>query len=619
MNLPDGLNDDDLFTLLLERYSDILKAGGEVDPAADPSLSAALCQRLQRALDCLQRLQRLRPRSPLDSASTVVMDGDRTLHDGLLGRRLGRFQLRRSLGRGGGGIIFLAFDPDLKRDVAVKVPHLEALLTPQTRRRFLREARAAAALDHPNLVPVHEVGESGGVCFLVSAYCPGGSLADWLAAQQTPAPIRLAAQTLAALADAVHYVHGQGIIHRDIKPGNILLDARSDPSGGAVFVPRLTDFGLAKLREAQSSEATHSGAVLGTVSYMAPEQAEGRLRDIGPGTDVYGLGTVLYEMLTGRPPFRGDSKTQTLRGVLMDEPTPPRRLRPEVPRDLETICLKCLHKEPARRYGSAAALADDLRRFLNDEPIRARPLSRIERLRKWVRGRPTMTVLVALSFLLVGVLLVGWLKLASLGQAHDASQASAARQREQRQKILRQKERHLRQYRYADDIALAGRHWDNRRLDELVEHLKGHRLPHGTDDPDDPRSFEWYYLSPGRYSAVPDATHRALVMRGLLSRWSDVCHRPSGRCHSVMGPGHRAAAARPDWTPLARLRPGLFQGWQVPGFRRRPSRGSPQRGRAPPLGCGHLAITASLYGSAGRGGFPGLLPGWPCPGCRPHG
>jgi serine/threonine protein kinase len=293
MNPRDVVTGDEQFIDLLAHYGEALAAGGDADPADDPTIPAEMRQRLQRALDCLRRFPQLRPRLPNPEAITKVLDTGITLHDGIVGGQVGRFRILRTLGHGGGGIVFLAFDPDLRREVAVKVPHLVALLSPDVRQRFLREARAAASLNHPNLIPVHEAGESGGVCFLVSAYCRGGSLAQWLAARTAPVPVRQAAELLADLADAVQYVHDHGIYHRDIKPGNILLDPRERhlPSGGRQppefhetqgadaprsgdrFTPRLTDFGLAKLREAQT-ESTRSGAVLGTPSYMAPEQVE---------------------------------------------------------------------------------------------------------------------------------------------------------------------------------------------------------------------------------------------------------------------------------------------------------------------------------------------------------
>jgi WD40 repeat protein len=325
----------------------------------------------------------------------------------------GRFELGPELGRGGCGVVFLAHDPLLGREVAVKVPRAEIMMTPAWRERFAREARAAAALDHPNIVPVYEAGEVGPLCFLVSAYCPGVTLAGWLQERREPVPVRAAAELVAALADAMAHAHDRGVLHRDLKPSNILLTLSGRPEGGTVsaplegrplnqFVPRITDFGLAKLlQEGLGADPTRSGAILGTMKYMAPEQAAGKVKALSPATDVYALGIILYEVLIGRPPFQGESELEILRQVQDEEPVPPRRLRPGVPRDLETICLHSLNKEPARRYPTAGALGADLRRFLAGEPVRARPAGAAARLVRWCRRRPGLTAAVGVATLAV--------------------------------------------------------------------------------------------------------------------------------------------------------------------------------------------------------------------------
>lgn len=327
-------------------------------------------------------------------------------------QHLGRFLIQRELGVGGHGVVLLAFDPVLKRQVALKVPRREALLSSALRRRFLLEARAAARLTHPNLVSVYEVGEAGSVGYIASAFCSGPTLAQWLHTRREPLSPRQAAQLIAQLADAMQYSHSQGVLHRDIKPSNVLLDdcgpmVDSEAAAGDVlpFVPKLGDFGLAKL-EGTTSNETITGVALGTPGYMAPEQVEGRIAAIGPATDVYGLGAVLYEALTGERPFSGRSDAECTQRVLSEEPTAPSQLRPAISADLEAICLKCLEKQPGQRYSSAQALADDLRRFLSGEPIHARRITRAERLARWARRNPRIAALTAAVLLLLTTIAV---------------------------------------------------------------------------------------------------------------------------------------------------------------------------------------------------------------------
>jgi WD40 repeat protein len=250
--------------------------------------------------------------------------------------------------------------------------------------RFEREAEAVAQLQHPHIVQIHEVGEQEGRPYFALEYVAGGSLAQRL--DGTPWPAQRAACLVETVAGAMHAAHQRGIIHRDLKPGNVLLTADG--------VPKITDFGLVK-RLDDPSELTHSDAIVGTPSYMAPEQAAGKAKEIGPATDVYALGAILYQLSTGRPPFKGETAEETLSQLRAQEPVPPRRLQPKLPRDLETICLKCLAKEPRKRYGSAAALAEDLRRFQEARPIVARPTPAWERALKWARRRPAAAALLA--------------------------------------------------------------------------------------------------------------------------------------------------------------------------------------------------------------------------------
>jgi serine/threonine protein kinase len=292
------------------------------------------------------------------------------------------YEILAELGRGGMGVVYRARQVSSSRLVALKMIRDGALASRQQRDRFRIEAEAAARMRHPNLVQIYDVGEHSGRPYFAMELVEGGSLDKHLAGRPQPAP--QAAELLRTLALAVQHAHERKIVHRDLKPANILLPSPA--------VPKIMDFGLAKRLDSDSTAWTQDGAVLGTASYMAPEQAAGRVREIGPAVDVYALGGILYELLTGRPPFAGDSWEQTVQQVLHDEPAPPARLRPEVPRDLETVCLKCLEKEPGRRYASAAELAEDLGRFLEGQPVAAVPLAARERLAR-LAGRDGYQIL----------------------------------------------------------------------------------------------------------------------------------------------------------------------------------------------------------------------------------
>jgi WD40 repeat protein/tRNA A-37 threonylcarbamoyl transferase component Bud32 len=362
------------------RYDEALAGQPPRIPAGADPLAPELGPRWQQLEACLRGLRHAFPRVPPE-------------YPGRPANAFGRFMIGRELGRGGFGVVFLAEDTLLKRPVALKLPRPETVADPSLRDRFLREARAAAGLQHPGIVPVYEAGEVGPVCYIAAAYCPGIDLARWLRANPGPVEPKLAASLSAALAEAVQHAHAHGILHRDLKPSNVLLESEPGPNGPRL-VPKLTDFGLARLLEADG-EQTSSGVVLGTPLYMAPEQAEGRGDRVSAATDVYALGVILYELLTGLPPSRGTSLLQTLEQVRSAWPVPVRRLRAGVPRDLETVCLKCLHKEPHRRYASAAELAADLRRFLGGEPVRARPVGSAEIAWFWARRNPALATLAA--------------------------------------------------------------------------------------------------------------------------------------------------------------------------------------------------------------------------------
>ena len=327
-------------------------------------------------------------------------------HTGAELPRIPYYEVEALIGRGGMGLVYKARHLRLNRFVALKMLIAGANAGPHERARFQREAEAVAGLRHANIVQVHDVGDHEGWPYFTMELLEGGSLAQ--AQLRAPQPARQAAALVATLAEAIQVAHRGGIVHRDLKPANILLTAEG--------TPKIADFGVARHFDGEQT-LTLSGTRIGTPSYMAPEQFIGKPGTIGPAADIYALGVLLYEMLSGRPPFRGETASETERQAIHDEPVSPSRLNPKVPRDLETICLKCLHKDPQRRYASASALLEDLQRFQRNEPIAARPPGLAERAAKWVRRHPTHVAILAAS-LVVAILLVGggfWL---ALQQAH---------------------------------------------------------------------------------------------------------------------------------------------------------------------------------------------------------
>src|SRR6478736_6819851 len=313
----------------------------------------------------------------------------------LLGE-FGDYELLEEIGRGGQGVVSRARQKSLNRIVALKVISLGQWASKVHLKRFRLEAEAAASLDHPDIVPIYEVGERDGSCYFSMKFVEGGQLDE--VARREPIPIRRAAELIAKVARTVHYAHQHGILHRDIKPGNILLDGKGEP--------HLTDFGLARLVETEST-MTRTLDVLGTPSFMAPEQAMGNNAAVSSVTDIYGLGAVLYQLLTGQPPFAGGATYETIKLLLDTEPKQPRLLNPKIDRDLSTICLKCLEKDPKRRYSSALALAEDLERWLKYEPIQARHIGIFTRGRKWVQRNPTSALLAACLVALAAA--AGWI------------------------------------------------------------------------------------------------------------------------------------------------------------------------------------------------------------------
>jgi len=346
------------------------------------------------------------------------------------------YEILGVLGRGGMGVVYQARQLGLGRTVALKMVLTGFQAGPKELARFRAEAAALARLQHPNIVQIYDVGQAAGRPYFVLEFVAGGSLAQRL--NGTPQPVQAAAQLVETLARAVHAAHASGVIHRDLKPANVLLHneqaEKSALSNLQSAIPKITDFGLAKCVDndgvtADLGGATVTGELLGTPSYMSPEQAMVPRQPVGPPADVYALGAILYELLTGRPPFTGGTPLVTIMQVLQNEPVPVTSLQPNVPRDLETICLKCLRKEPRKRYGSALQLAEDLQRFLRDEPIRARPVMPVERLWRWVRRHPLPAGLLAAGLLAPVVALIA-MSLLSARLVRSSALESAAQQAE---------------------------------------------------------------------------------------------------------------------------------------------------------------------------------------------
>src|SRR5262245_17055769 len=345
----------------------------------------------------------------------------RTGKDTITPRSVAGYEIFAELGRGGMGVVYKAKQVSLNRLVALKMILAAEHAGEEGVSRFRTEAEAVARLQHPYIVQIYEVGEQQGRPYFSLEFVDGGSLADKL--EQGPVPARAAAELTAKLAEAAHAAHERGIMHRDLKPANILLMKDG--------TPKITDFGLAKKLDSATGH-TQTGDIMGTPDYMSPEQASGRSKDIGPASDVYALGAILYDMLTGRPPFQAASILETLEQVRSHDPVPPTRLRTKLPRDLETICLKCLHKQPHRRYATAKALADDLHRFLNGEPIEARPTASWERLFKWAKRRPALATLAAAALLAaVGTMVGGVWYHRQIAAERDRTQQALAASQEQ--------------------------------------------------------------------------------------------------------------------------------------------------------------------------------------------
>ncbi len=487
MSSPDANRRDDLLIRLMADYDEALEAGAPAPPIdesvvdSEPQLAADW--QVEKAwLDALHQARQI---IPLEAGNSKPTASHTRPH------QIGRFTIERELGRGGLGIVYLARDPQLGRSVALKVPRADSLLDHEMRPRFLREAEAAARLNHPNVATLLEVGEDDGLCYLASEYCPGPTLAEWLEARYDRVAPRDAAVLMLALTEAVQHAHSRGVLHRDIKPSNVLMAESAGDAPVAVWSPKLTDFGLAKLLEQTSDDRTRTGIILGTPAYMAPEQVEGRVNELDNRTDVYGLGAVLYELLAGVAPYRGQTEIDTLRQLIATEPVPPRKLRPDIPRDLEAIALKCLAKNPAHRYQTAVGLAQDLRRYLAGEPTVARPPGWAERTMKWSRRHPAASAAALIAMIALGVLSVGgWVTTARTRSALALAEERRVRAEESEAAVARS-ELASRRLLYTSEVARAATAWEANEP-TLARELLAHWIPRQGEG--DLREFAWHHL-----------------------------------------------------------------------------------------------------------------------------
>ena len=386
-----------------------------------------------------------------------------TLGGGADATHFGDYEILGEIARGGMGVVFKARQKRLNRTVALKMILAGQLASTADIKRFYTEAEASAQLDHSGIVPIYQVGQHGSQHFFSMAFIDGQSLQDRL--MEGPLPPREAAEMLAQVADAVRFAHSKGIVHRDLKPHNILLDADGKS--------KVTDFGLARRMDGGEG-LTNTGDVMGTPSYMAPEQAAGQTHEQGPLVDVYALGAVLYATLTGRPPFQAASLAELLRQVIHQEPAAPTLVNAAIPPDLDTICLKCLHKDPQRRYVSAKELQGDLLRFLRGEPIAARPIGKVERASRWCRRNPLVAGLAATtaSLLVVGVLASSYFAVRERQRANEAQTNFNNAEKERRRADAKSAEsaRNLataerlrgraEQLAYSSQLALSYREWE---------------------------------------------------------------------------------------------------------------------------------------------------------------
>jgi WD40 repeat protein len=525
---------------VLHSYLQAVDAGQA--PARDallqqhPDLASELAAYFSNQDAVAQLAQDMPPAAGAAEAPTLAPGEAAAPPPGTQIRYFGDYELLEEIARGGMGVVFKARQISLNRVVALKMILAGQLASPQDVQRFHTEAEAAANLDHPHIVPIYEVGEHDGQHYFSMKLIDGGSLGAGMGRFRGDA--RAAARLLETVARAVHYAHQRGLLHRDLKPANILLDARGEP--------HVTDFGLAKRVEGGSG-LTQSGAIVGTPSYMAPEQARAE-KALSTAVDTYSLGAILYELLTGRPPFAAATPLDTVLHVLEQEPVRPSKLEPGVDRDLETVCLKCLEKDPGKRYRSAEALADDLARRLRGEPIQARPAGRAERLVKWARRRPALAALLAVSAVALAAVLGGGTaftlglqeqirqkeqarkdaddkaaRLALQVEATDAARRDAEAKEHEAQQRKEEAERRREEARFNQYVAqmnLVQRDYEANNI-ALVRELLDAQVPRDSSETDY-RGFEWHYWQ--------RMSHRELLtLRGHTNEVSGVAYSRDGR------------------------------------------------------------------------------------------
>jgi WD40 repeat protein/serine/threonine protein kinase len=524
-NQTDTADRDGLLDEVLGDYFDALESGRAPGRAELLTRYPSLAAELEAFFADEDRLGRFA--APLRPAARAALA--RSITQEMPARPFAGYTLLRELGRGAMGVVYEAEQANPRRVVALKMIRDLRSAAPADVERFKNEAQAVAQLDHPHIVPIYEVGADDGQPYFTMKYLGGGSLADRLS--DFAADPRAAARLMAAVARAVHHAHQRGVLHRDLKPANILLSPLSRLGGRGAggegdFEPHVADFGLAKRVDepapsAAGSDLTQTGTPVGTPNYMAPEQASGRRGAVTTATDVYGLGAILYALLTGRPPFRGETVLEVLERVKGHEPEPPRRLNPRVDRDLETVCLKCLAKDPTRRYASAAELADDLDRWLDGRPILARPVGRWDRLTRWCRRNPLVAGASAVAALSLGLAVVGL----TVGLVLEAR---ARKDADDHRVAAKQKTADLRLRVYPAYIHRAHELWQRGQLEESMAALAACEPRPGEEDL---RRFEWYYLK-NLADSRPRLLHTFPADRGVVYA---AVFSPDGRLIATTG------------------------------------------------------------------------------------